>query len=252
MTRPVATVWTRLLSFVLSLTVLLLAVAPALATVPEAPAPTIASDKADYAPGELVTLTGANWQAGESVHVFVNDDLGSTWSRNVDVLADGAGAIVDQFSLPSWFVATYSVVATGALSGVATASFTDGSVRVKAIGTASAPAPVDWTLYNTTNCTGATASSGSISAQTTGNGTDIPSGATNSQSLRLTAGVVSGFDFSSWVNGSFSSTTSNPTCLTGTIGTQNTVVNYIAAPSALNTSTTTSNAAATAASSSTG
>jgi hypothetical protein len=28
-------------------------------------APTIQSDKADYAPGELVTLTGSGWQAGE-------------------------------------------------------------------------------------------------------------------------------------------------------------------------------------------
>jgi hypothetical protein len=37
-------------------------------------APTIQSDKADYAPGELVTLTGSGWQAGESVHINVNDD----------------------------------------------------------------------------------------------------------------------------------------------------------------------------------
>ena len=39
------------------------------------PAPTIQSDKADYAPGELVTLTGSGWQPGESVHIIVNDDL---------------------------------------------------------------------------------------------------------------------------------------------------------------------------------
>ena len=43
-----------------------------------APAPTIQSDKADYAPGELVTLTGSNWQPGESVHINVNDDQGQT------------------------------------------------------------------------------------------------------------------------------------------------------------------------------
>ena len=29
-------------------------------------APTIASDKADYAPGEAVALTGSGWAAGES------------------------------------------------------------------------------------------------------------------------------------------------------------------------------------------
>ena len=57
---------------------------------PSAPvaAPTIQSDLEDYPPGGLVTLTGANWQPGESVHIFVNDDFGSTWSRNVDVTAD--------------------------------------------------------------------------------------------------------------------------------------------------------------------
>ena len=87
--------------------------------------PTISSDKADYAPGELVTLSGSNWAAGESVHIYVNDELGSSWSRNVDVIADDSGNIIDQFNLPNWFVANYVVVATGATSGMAIANFTD-------------------------------------------------------------------------------------------------------------------------------
>src|SRR5215210_5088350 len=41
--------------------------------------PTITSDQADYPPGATVTLTGSNWQPGESVHINVNDDLGKTW-----------------------------------------------------------------------------------------------------------------------------------------------------------------------------
>jgi hypothetical protein len=90
-----------------------------------APAPTIQSDKADYAPGATVNLTGSNWQPGESVHIYVNDDEGQTWSRNVDVTADQSGNITDQFSLPDWFVATYSVVATGQASGEARTTFTD-------------------------------------------------------------------------------------------------------------------------------
>src|SRR5215213_5112155 len=97
-----------------------------------APAPTIQSDKADYAPGELVTLTGSNWQPGESVHIYVNDDEGQTWDRNVDVAADQSGNISDSFNLPDWFVATYKVTATGAQSGVATTYFTDGNVDAKA------------------------------------------------------------------------------------------------------------------------
>jgi Bacterial Ig-like domain (group 3) len=94
-------------------------------------APTIQSDKDDYAPGETVTLTGSNWQPGESVHITVNDDVGQTWSRDADVTADANGQIQDQFQLPNWFVATYKVTATGAQSGVATTTFTDGNVKVK-------------------------------------------------------------------------------------------------------------------------
>src|SRR5215217_1128508 len=90
-----------------------------------APAPTIQSDKADYAAGELVTLTGSGWQAGESVNIVVNDDAGQTWNRNVNVTADQSGNITDQFNLPDWFVASYSVKATGASGTVATSSFTD-------------------------------------------------------------------------------------------------------------------------------
>jgi hypothetical protein len=33
------------------------------------PAPPIQSDKADHAPGELVTLTGSGWKSGESVRI---------------------------------------------------------------------------------------------------------------------------------------------------------------------------------------
>jgi len=92
-------------------------------------APSIWSDKADYAPGETVTLSGASWQPGETVHIRVNDDAGSTWNRDVDVTADGAGAVSDSFNLPDWFVAVYSVTATGATGATATMTFTDSNVR---------------------------------------------------------------------------------------------------------------------------
>ena len=39
---------------------------------------TISSDKADYAPGDHVVLTGTGWQPGESVSVYVNDDQNNT------------------------------------------------------------------------------------------------------------------------------------------------------------------------------
>ena len=90
-------------------------------------APSIWSDKADYGPGELVTLTGAQWAPGERVTVVINDDHGSTWRREVDVTADESGGIEDRFNLPEWFVAEYSVRATGASGATATTSFTDAN-----------------------------------------------------------------------------------------------------------------------------
>jgi hypothetical protein len=90
-----------------------------------APEPTIQSDKADYAPGELVTLTGSGWKAGESVNIKVNDTYGASWSRNVNVTADASGNVTDSFNLPDWFVSDYDVTATGAQSGTATTTFTD-------------------------------------------------------------------------------------------------------------------------------
>src|SRR5438309_10237555 len=89
--------------------------------------PTITSDQADYWPGSTVTLTGAYWQPGESVHLFVNDDAGQTWSHSADVSAAADGTITDQFQLPDWVVAVYSVAATGSASGPGTSSFTDAA-----------------------------------------------------------------------------------------------------------------------------
>ncbi len=93
---------------------------PAPTSEPSSPGtPTIKSDLEDYPPGGLVTLTGMGWQPGESVHIFVNDDWGSSWSRHLDVTADASGAITDQFNLPNWFVAVYRVLASGDASGSA-------------------------------------------------------------------------------------------------------------------------------------
>ena len=90
--------------------------------------PTIASDKADYAPGETVTLTGTNWAAGEAVHIVVNDTYGASWVRDVTVTASVVGTITDVFALPTYFVSNYDVTATGPISGTATTTFTDLSI----------------------------------------------------------------------------------------------------------------------------
>src|SRR5215208_5185413 len=122
------------LLFIVCAALIAVPVAAALAQDTSTPAaPTIQSDKADYAPGELVTLTGSGWQPGESVNIVVNDDVGQTWNRNVNVTADASGNISDSFNLPDWFVATYTVTATGVTSGTATHTFTDALPSTTAV-----------------------------------------------------------------------------------------------------------------------
>src|SRR5436189_271894 len=77
------------------------------------PPPTIVSDKHDYGPGETVTLTGANWEPNESVHIHVDDSDGQLWSYDADVAANATGGLSHQFQLPNSFIANYSVTATG-------------------------------------------------------------------------------------------------------------------------------------------
>src|SRR4051794_24470317 len=125
------------------------------------PPPSVWSDKADYAPGEQVTLSGADWAAGESVHIRVNDDAGQTWNRDVDVTADENGAISDQFNLPDSFIAVYRVTATGATSGTATWSFTDGNIKVTSVG----GRVFNYTVQGFTSSTDCTTGSGATTTE---------------------------------------------------------------------------------------
>ena len=96
-------------------------------TIQSGPTISIATDKADYAPGELVTVTGSGWQPGETVAISVVDDgvAEERFQHDAIVTADESGDIVERFNIAEWYVAQYSVTATGEFSGVATTSFTD-------------------------------------------------------------------------------------------------------------------------------
>jgi hypothetical protein len=88
--------------------------------------PWVQADQPEYNAGGSVTLTGGDWQPGESVQIVVNDELGQTWSLQDTVQADSNGAFVYQLDLPNWFVAKYDVAATGSIStDGANTSFTD-------------------------------------------------------------------------------------------------------------------------------
>jgi hypothetical protein len=189
-------------------------VAPAavLAQVPDngGSSPTIASDKDDYAPGELVTLTGSGWQPGESVHIWVNDDLGRTWERNSNVTANEGGNIIDSFNLPDWFVATYEVVATGELSGTARTTFTDGNVQVQT----SAGGPtvtLQYRQFTSTSCVGSPYDQGSVTISPTSGGTNVFPQNSGSFSLEVPSTADSQV-FSHWATQGGVSSTNNPFC----------------------------------------
>jgi hypothetical protein len=195
--------------------------------------PSIRSDQEDYNPGATVILTGASWGPGESVHIIVNDDKLQPWSYTTDASADQSGVFAVQFQLPSSFAATYFVQATGSSGVVATTTFTDGNVNVKAVGTS--PIPVTWARFSNGTCQGGAGqpiATSSISATSAGNGTAIPSGAGAGESLRLTAGSVAGFSFTNWSNGDFTPandpSSANPVCLVGNNSTQNISLTYVA------------------------
>ena len=167
-------------------------------TPPPSGPPTISSDRNDYAPGSHVTLTGTNWEPGETVNIDVNDDAGQTWRRTVGVVANDRGEIVDQFNLPDWFVATYRVVATGS-SGSATTSFTDGNMQFLTNGPTLTG--IAWQRHNDTTCTSplsGTANSGT-GTLTSSTATSLQLGDNNNQSLSLTAPAVAGSqNFVNW------------------------------------------------------
>ncbi len=183
-------------------------------------APTIASDQADYAPASLVNLVGAGWQPGERVEISVNAEAGGSWIRSTEVTADAYGGISDSFTLPNWFVATYSVDATGS-SGSAKASFTDASLSGRA-----APAGVTFshTTQGFTTSTCATPVNGSngnpITSSVTA-GTSAPISFGSASFVKLTAGAASapaGATFASWAGPSSFSSTSASICIATPIG----------------------------------
>ena len=136
------------------------------------PVQTIQSNKDDYVPGARVTLSGSNWQPGEYVRIDVNDDQGKSWSRNVDVRADGSGQVQVQFQLPEWLVGTYEVTAMGEHSGVATTSFTQSNVS---FGSASPAAAANMSVNyrKTQGAENTTTENSSNASGTEGNITDL-------------------------------------------------------------------------------
>ena len=99
------------------------AAAVAAGVVSGADQPSLTSNQTEYAPGATVSLSGAGWQAGERVHIAVDDDSDDAWSHEAEVTAAADGSVSDEFELSEDVSGAFSATAT-ATSGTAGASFT--------------------------------------------------------------------------------------------------------------------------------
>src|SRR5882724_12887352 len=95
-----------------------------------ASAATVATDKADYAPGENVVITGSGWEPGETVVLILHEDPQLDPDLQLTSVADANGGftnadfIVDVFDIG----VTFTLTATGGSSRLtAETTFTDAS-----------------------------------------------------------------------------------------------------------------------------
>src|SRR5688572_4214745 len=105
----------------------------------------IETNQDDYAPGEVVHLTGFGWAANETIALFMREEPNTHEDVTSQVVADSTGA----FSMHFYDVqqhdlgVTFTLTATGLTSGSeATAVFTDGVTSVTGVEfSPAAPAP---------------------------------------------------------------------------------------------------------------
>ena len=99
---------------------------------------TVKTDKDDYLPGEIVTISGSGWQPGETVTLRVTEDADSHYDWNLTAVADAQGNIVNQEFYPrqdeqfQHLGMRFYVLASGA-GWQALNTFTDGAVRLRAM-----------------------------------------------------------------------------------------------------------------------
>jgi len=207
--------------------------------------PTIRTDKEDYAPGEAVTITGANWLAGARVDLVVkNVATGAVrWQRTGESApaagADGKLLVENAFVMTSEDLGqTFSLTATEQSTGrsAQTWTFTDGNVKV-ATSPAGITATISYQIFsvqgqgNNTTCLGTPSSTGSITASSS----ETTIGGVNpNESIRLTAAPTSSqsTNFMYWKAGSSNTviTTDSTFCAPGPQGNFTYVAVYASVP----------------------
>src|SRR5216117_445747 len=103
------------------------------------------TDKADYAPGTTVTITGTGWAPGETVTIDVHEDPLVHDDRVLAAVADGSGNFTNQDFAPEPhdIGVRFVLTATGGTSGMrAQTTFTDGPKVGSVSVSAQSPTPV--------------------------------------------------------------------------------------------------------------
>src|SRR5438034_2102550 len=105
-------------------------------------AATVKTDRADYAPGQVVTITGSGWQVGEVVSLVLHEDPPIDTHPTLTATADASGHVFNNTFAPDAHDVDvrFYLTATGQASGsVAQATFTDDNFAVSSIAPASGP-----------------------------------------------------------------------------------------------------------------
>ena len=102
----------------------------------------VKTDRADYAPGQVVTITGSGWQVGEVVSLVLHEDPPIDTHPTLTATADASGHIFNNTFAPDAYDVDvrFYLTATGQTSGsVAQATFTDDNFAVSSVSPASGP-----------------------------------------------------------------------------------------------------------------
>src|SRR4029077_7546559 len=106
---------------------------------------TVKTDKADYAPGTVVTITGSGWQPGETVTITMVESPFFDSHGPFTTVADSSGNIFNnQFSPDEHDIDIhFFMTAVGSVSGIqAQNAFTDAGLQSVSVVGAQAPNPV--------------------------------------------------------------------------------------------------------------
>jgi len=89
---------------------------------------TVTTDKYDYLPGDVVTISGTGWQPGEQITIVIDHLIFDHPNETLYTTANSSGELfTDYYVIDTWDLGeSFLLTATGTYSGTATTTFTDG------------------------------------------------------------------------------------------------------------------------------